>query len=312
MTTFDPQEESVADYPPERCVDIVRDAAGTDVDIEILGVDSWHMSAQVASAMRDGRIFLVGDSAHRFPPTGGLGLNTGVADAHNLCWKLGAVDDGWASAELLDTYEIERKPIAEVNCEQSTTNAFKMVTLADALDLRGSSTTERMLTSLHDPEQETAIAAAVADQATHFDMIGLQLGYVYAEGAVSRTGEPPPPISNPSVFEPRGEVGARLPHAWTDDDRSTLDLVASDGFTLISFGDHQRWRELADAIATPITVVAVGHDVSVTDDWRQRCGLGASGVMLVRPDQHIAWRSDTIDHDSDSSLGAALTTIVGS
>ena len=102
------------------------------VPFEVLAVAPWHMSAQIAERYRDGRIFLVGDAAHRFPPTGGLGLNTGVADVHNLVWKLAAARDGRLPADALDTYEAERRPVAQFNCDQSLHNAMKMIVKAPA------------------------------------------------------------------------------------------------------------------------------------------------------------------------------------
>ena len=312
MVAFDPNEETVEDYGPARCAQIVRDAAGhLDSDIEILGAGSWHMSAQVAERMRDGRIFLVGDAAHRFPPTGGLGLNTGVADAHGLAWKLDAVDDGWADEVILDTYQTERHPVAGLNCAQSTTNAFKMVTLIEALGLTSSPTTERMLETIADPTRAEQIAAAVADQATHFDMIGLQLGYVYDDGALARVGEPPPPLQDPSRFEPDATVGARLPHAWTDDGRSTLDLVEPGGLTLISLDAHDAWADALAAITVPVTHVTIGGSTRIGDDWRELCRLGPTGALLVRPDHHVAWRADSAAPRFTNALAAAIDCIVG-
>ncbi len=177
MTSFDPVDESVDDYDTDRCRSIVQAAIGDQpVEMEIASVGSWHMSAQVSASMRADRIFLVGDAAHRFPPTGGLGLNTGVADAHGLVWKLRAVNAGWADPSILDTYEQERRPVAGVNCEQSASNAFKMVTLFEALGITTNPTSEAVLERLADPDHQGDIAAAVDEQATHFDMIGLQLG----------------------------------------------------------------------------------------------------------------------------------------
>lgn len=316
MTSFDPTEESVEDYSPDRCADLVRAAAGDQtIDLEVLGVGSWHMSAQVASRMRDGRVFLVGDAAHRFPPTGGLGLNTGVADAHGLVWKLLAVEDGWADPSILDTYEAERQPVAGLNCEQSTTNAFKILSLIESLGLTVSPTTERLHATLADPGAAEQIAAAVADQTTHFDMIGLQLGHVYAEGALARDDAPPPPLEDPSRFEPDACIGSRLPHGWLDDGRSTLDLISADGLTLLTVGPSDAWSTALDRIteAVPIHLVTLGDGRSdlVDDGWRSRCRLADGGALLVRPDQHIAWRTEHTEPASVDGLANALTRILG-
>jgi 2,4-dichlorophenol 6-monooxygenase len=324
MAAFDPEAESVDDYDVARCAAMVRAAIGDpETTIDVLGVGSWHMSAQVAERMQHDRIFLIGDAAHRFPPTGGLGLNTGVADAHNLVWKLSAVEGGWAGSSLLGSYEVERLPVAAVNCEQSTTNAFKMVTLIDALGVTGSSTTDDLLATLADPANRASIDAAVAEQATHFDMLGLQLGYVYTEGALARDDDPPPPVENPSLFDPDAAVGARLPHAWTTDGRSTLDLIGTDGLTLLSFGAHDVWAQALSGIDIPISLVRVDTGSERSSDWatsiadgaawRARCRIGATGTLLVRPDQHIAWRGrsvDNADHSPDDGLVAAVRRVV--
>jgi len=308
MTSFDPEVETADDYGPDRCVDLVRAAVGEDgLEIEFLAAGSWHMSAQVAERMRADRIFLIGDAAHRFPPTGGLGLNTGVADAHDLVWKLLAVEDGWADESILATYESERLPVAVVNCEQSTTNAFKLAILLDALGVSADPTTEGLLATLADPANAASIAAAVDDQATHFDMLGLQLGYEYVDGALVREGVPSAPIDDPSALVAAATVGARLPHAWLDDGRSTLDLIAADGLTLLSVGAHDHWAAELAGVAAPVRHLRLGVDVGAVELWRRQCGLAAEGALLVRPDQHIAWRADS----PGSGLAAGVRQVLG-
>ena len=162
MRGFDPAVEDAATFTADRCERLVRDAlAAPDVPIEILTVSLWHMTAQVATRYRDGRVFLVGDAAHRYPPTGGLGLNSGVGDAHNLAWKLAAVARGAADDALLDSYEAERRPVAQRNADVSLVNAMQLIEVPVAIAEGGD------------------VAAAIAHQATHFDMLGLQLGYRY-------------------------------------------------------------------------------------------------------------------------------------
>ena len=305
MQAMDPSDESVEDYTDERCLAVVRNAAGRDIEAEILGRGAWWMSAQTAESMGEGRIWLAGDAAHRFPPTGGLGLNSGVADVQALLWRVAAVREGWAAPALLDTYGAERLPVARVNADQSLTNALKMVHLAEALGTDVEPTSERLHASLADPAKAEEIDAAVQLQAGHFDLFGLQLGYVYADGALVPEGDPEP--IDPHDYTPTGRAGARLPHAWLDEvgGASTLDLVDRSHPTLFTVGDHEAWASAIEEWPY-VEHLRVGVDTSPLDRWREVCGVEPTGALLVRPDQHVAWRGSERDE-----LTAAMTAVSG-
>jgi 2-polyprenyl-6-methoxyphenol hydroxylase-like FAD-dependent oxidoreductase len=313
MHAFDPATQSRDSFTDGRCRDIVRAAIGPEAPtFDVKDSSAWTMTAQIADRYRSGRVFLVGDSAHRFPPTGGMGMNTGVQDAHNLCWKLAAVEADWASAALLDTYEVERKPVAQNNTDQSLSNAMKMFDVFTALglspDLEASRANFRA--ALADSSARAALDVAIANQQEHFDMFGLQLGFRYGAGALLPDGVESPRCDNPvRDFVQALRSGARLPHAWVARDGrrvSTLDLVAREGLTLIAGSDAAPWeRASSGQSATPVICVVEGRDFLDSDGgWARVSGIGRSGAVLVRPDQHVAWYAA-----APSALAAALAAV---
>jgi 2,4-dichlorophenol 6-monooxygenase len=314
--------DSLDAYPPERCEALVRRALGPmDVPLSVENVSTWTMTAQVAERYRERRVFLVGDAAHRFPPTGGLGLNTGAQDVHGLAWRLGAVEVGWAPPDLLDSYEAERRPVARNNADQSLRNALKLLQVPRALGTLDERTTARMERALDDPPTRAAVEAAIADQAEHFDMPGLQLGYVYERGALVPEPAAEAPTSrapsNPvREYVPTGRPGARLPHAWVVREGhrlSTLDLIWPAGFTLLTSTAGAGWDAAAAAVAdVPLRHVSIGCDALDPDGrWAERAGIGPDGALLVRPDQHVAWRARCLPEDPAGALHAALAKLLG-
>ena len=315
MHEFDPDRESLDDYNEARCRELVTQAIGQEHPMKIRNRLTWTMSAQTASTVRDHRIFLVGDAAHRFPPTGGLGLNTGIQDIHALAWRLNAIEKGWANASLLESYAFERVPVAQNNAEQSLRNAGKLLAIPAALGTLEEASTTRMQATLDSPEGRTRVEESIADQAEHFDMLGLQLGYVYTSQAILSDTKPTPTVDNPvREYAPSGQPGARLPHTWVrrgNEKISSLDLIRPNGFTLLAWGDPAGWPEAVSACADwPIELVKIEADEEEEKGaWSRACGLESGGAILVRPDQHVAWRSPSKPEDPSSSLMRVLNTI---
>ena len=297
MHPWDPEARPVDTLTAEYGAALVRAALDApDVPFEVLKVGTWHMSAQIAERYRSGRCFLVGDAAHRFPPTGGLGLNTGVADVHNLTWKLAAVEAGRLDPSLLHTYEAERRPVAQFNCDQSMHNAFKMIEIPMSLGVTNdvNESTAAMHATLADAAGRAAVQAAIANQAIHFDLLGLQLGHSYEGPLVVADGTDAPVLDEPARdYVPSTRPGGRLPHVWLGDGRSTLDLVDARVPTVLL-----RDGALAGDIGTPCAIVWCAADV-----WDTGLGLEPDQCLIVRPDQHVAHRGPA------SGAAAALTRL---
>lgn len=291
---------------------LLRNAIGLDsigpegTAVTVHGSRTWSMNSTMALNWSDasGRVFVIGDSAHSFAPTGGFGMNTGIQDAHNLAWKLAAVVHGWATPALLDSYEAERRPVAEFNARQSAHNARQMWALLSAV----APTTDNLL-------QRNAIGTkAVADFAAarpHFDFSGQALGFRYGARPV---------VEDVVDYCPEVLPGARAPHFWLEGAGgrvSTLDLTAA-GFGL--FTGITAAAEWAEAVGYaqilgrfPLTHYAVrsGSGSGPVLGDRAAAMLGAYGItgraaVLVRPDGHTC--ATLPGADPHRELIAALTT----
>lgn len=363
MTPYFPPHESPADFSMARCERLLRAALGDcHMPLRITSLSNWTMQAHIAASYRKQRIFLVGDAAHRFPPTGGLGLNTGAADAHNLAWKLACVIRGRAGSGLLDTYGDERKPVAEANSRVSVANHWKMreVTTALGLDegklpalarLRASaparalpaalrSAVKRMLVAPVDARTrrvqraatprfaaiQRSVQQAAEAQMEHFNTLGLDLGYVYSGSAACDSGATPPgaPMAVSSVREVAQSFtpGARLPHFRLLEapgaPATSHDWVGNRHFLLAGFGRHGKACAGLAAHASqrlgglPVHGVDIGAAIHGADEqqllpWNH--GL-PDGVILVRPDGHIAWRHASATDVQPEDVIAALCRVL--
>ncbi len=260
-----------ADVSEEQCVEYVREALGAPaLAIEIENVQQWNACADWAERFQDGRVFLAGDAAHNMPPTGGFGGNAGVADAHNLAWKLALVLDGRAGPGLLETYDAERRPVAELTVEQAYT---------------------RYVVRL-DPELGTDdIQPFVPDPP-------IELGHRYHSSAVVAESDDDGAIhENP--HEPSGRPGTRAPHVALDGG-STLDLFGQD-FVALSASDD--WCRAAKAASID------AHRIE-SSGFEDAYGVGAEGAVLVRPDGFIAWRAREARQGGERELAAALAQVL--
>ena len=297
---YDPNQVSVESFSVEKCSELVAGAIGdSSVEITIRGANPWVMTAQVASRYRVGSIFLAGDAAHRFPPTGGLGLNTGIADAQNLAWKLGAVWKGYEGEGLLDSYEAERRPVAVVNSNQSLVNAERLIPLFELVGVGGSD--QRPFEErLADPAFREAVHRSIESQREHFDSLALQLGYIY--------GEPDSVPKDVSAYVPVFRRGARMPHSWirrSGETVSTIDLLSDTAFTLFVSEGDQEWTAAAETLKFPVQVCRLGVDfVDEEGTWAKQSGLAQGGVLFVRPDGHIALRA----HDAQNYKASLIET----
>ena len=273
-------------FSTEQTVALIRTALGPgarDVPLDLIAVTPWTVYAQVANSFQIGNTFLVGDAAHRFPPTGGLGLNTGIQDAHNLAWKLAAVINGWAPASFLGTYESERQPVGRRNAEQSLEN----LQATDALDiLAEASHADDVAAFTADPAHYAQIAGAVEHQRAHFDSVALQLGYSYDDWAE--------PITDVTDFLPRAVPGRRLPHGWLEINgirTAVIDLISHHGFTVLLLNTDI--EEPAIAVDAPVSVVRVDQRAPDVAHWMSSVDLRAASALLSRPDGHILAVAET-------------------
>lgn len=263
-----------------------------NLDIRIINQAIWRLTRRIAARFREGPVFLAGDAAHRFPPTGGLGLNSGIEDVHNLAWKLAFVLQGKAPARLLDSYDTERRPIANANADMALVNMARFQKFAEAA-VSGN---------------QDRLDFWLKDMANHTNSIGHNLGFAYKEGALIPDGSTPPPPT-PRTYTPTDRPGARFPHLWLDPQRtrSSLDLFDRD-FVLVVGEPGGAWASAAAEVSRqrglPIGVHPVGEPARGID-------MGPRGAALVRPDGVTAWRSAWLEQDPVAVLAGAVDAILG-
>src|SRR5215212_6750113 len=294
-TGFSPQYgESLADFPEERVIDLIREAAGLPdaaislrpqipgTDLKMLG---FAIGAQIARQYRDGRVFLVGDAAHIVPPTGGLGANTGIQDAHNLAWKLAAAVKGNAEPALLDTYHDERRPVG-------------LLTMEQALARWGSRVGE----------------GAGEETVPLMDYAAVAFGYRYQSAAV--LGAPADARPASPIPELTGQPGTRAPHIWLARDGqqlATIDLFGR-GYVLLTGSEGAAWVDAVRSFNhTRVEAYRIGGDGDFAEAegrWAEAYGVTDSGAVLVRPDGFVAWQRAGVAGYPERELSTALSSLL--
>ncbi len=279
----------VWDLSEERCLDLVRSGLGVDVPVTIESIQRWECVADVADRFRERRVFLAGDAAHVMPPYGGFGGNTGIHDAHNLTWKLALVLKGIAGEALLDSYELERRPVAVLTAEQAYTRY--VVRGAHYLAPKG-------------------VTPFVND-------LNIDLGYRYRSTAVISDSDDDGAIHG-DPRESRARPGTRAPHIYLEQDgvrASTLDICGRD-FVLFAGADGSEWmkaaRKTAATIGIKLDAYQVGEGGLGDPDSRFETayGISSTGAVLVRPDYMVGWRATSVDADPEGTLTRSLKSLL--
>jgi 2,4-dichlorophenol 6-monooxygenase len=297
----------------------------------VFHISKWNMEGLIADRFRVGRVFMMGDAVKRHPPTGGLGMNSGVHEAYNLCWKLKAVLDGVAGQGLLDTYERERRPVALKNVESAINNAQHHFLIDQAFGLTPTDDPEvnwvrieRLWASGADADElRKRVAEAISKQRIGFRHHNIEVGAVYKEGAIVSDGSPDPIfLDSVMIYQPSTRPGHPLPHAMIESVGSPFPIgqLTKGGlsFALIAGEEGDAWVDAARAVSKEfgISVEAVriglysGDYRDTRGAWLKQREIGRDGAVLVRPDRYVAFRAAHMTDEPQQTLRTALLSIL--
>jgi putative polyketide hydroxylase len=317
--------------------DWIRREVGLPADfpIEIKSISPWDAGARMIDKFRDGRVLFAGDAARTIPPAGALGMNTGLIDANNACWRIAMAVKGFASDRFLDDFATERQGHSETIVAASLENMRgaiangpsqgegglpsggpgKSISNAPAFDFRSGPAPGGRPPSCPPPEGGPPRGAPPAQRS----QMGLYLGFMYQSGSVIPDGSTPPLLNDPkNEYVPHATPGARAPHIWIDPryQHSVLDLFGS-GFVLLA-ASCNGWAIAAEKIGFETTFPLRMFDLQkecrtpeIWAGWKTLYGVGDEGAVLVRPDGMIAWRSKDGADDAHAALLGVFDQIMG-
>lgn len=311
---------------------VVQKVMGTNsIPIKIDAMSTWTINQQYASRNTEGRVFCMGDAVHRHTPMAGLGLNTSIQDAYNLCWKMAMVIKGQAGPALLETYDAERSPIAKEVVDHAYMCLSKLPPIFMALGLKPAPSQKDMDTALANlrvrsadgAERRTQLRAALNGTLAGFGgALGLELNQRYASSAVAPDGTDGPHFERDRVFHYQASTrpGAHLPHVWVTRDQrrvSSLDLCGKGHFTLLTGLSGAAWAETAAEAAKALDIDIVVHVigpgqqyVDTYGDFAAMSEVAEDGALLIRPDMMVGWRAADGSQAQRDGLLPALRTIL--
>jgi 2,4-dichlorophenol 6-monooxygenase len=317
----------------EFAISVCRRLFGDDsIPIEVKSTSTWTVNNMYATHMQKDRVFIMGDAAHRHPPSNGLGSNTSIQDAFNLAWKLALVLKSKANPKLLDTYSQERAPIAKQIVTRANKSIGEFGPIFQALGMDGGvdhAKIQRNMDARCDigekaETQRESLRQAIAFKKYEFDCHGVEMNQRYTSSAVVADGMKAPgdSIDMELHYVPTTSPGARLPHVWVFDkhgqQHSTLDITGHGTFTLITGIGGEAWVAAAQKYAKSHAINVNTHVIGPrrdyedhTGDWARAREIGDSGCLLVRPDQHVAFRAMKASAHAEKDLTSAFNSILG-
>ena len=312
--------------------EVARQLVGDpELEIELLSANTWTVNDAYAEQLSKGRVFIMGDAAHRHPPSNGLGSNTSIQDSFNLCWKLAAVLKGQAGRALLDSYTAERAPVAKQIVTRANQSIGEFGPIFEALGMTGGTDYEKIRANMdarcgstsEAEAQRRALEAAISFKKYEFDAHGVEMNQRYRSEAIvaDRQMEPDFALDAELHYQPTTWPGARIPHSWLFDAQgarhSTLDLTGHGQFTLLTGLGGEQWCMAAEAVGAALGLDIACHVIGPrqsyvdhTGDWARTREVGDTGCLLVRPDHHVCWRQDTLADDPQAELTRVLSAIL--
>ncbi len=277
------------------------------VEVEIVRTSIWYVNQAYATSYSKGRVFCAGDAVHRHPPSSGLGMNTCVQDAFNLAWKLAYVIKGYAGDRLLDSYSLERAPVGKQVVQRANQSRLDYAPLNACFRVAGADNPVAAgIARFRDPGPDGVAARKAVEDAldlkqTEFNAQGTEMNQRYDSAAVIADADSQPEKwqRDPQLHvQPTTRPGAKIPHVWLVDHKglrvSTLDVTGRGAFSLVTGLAGGHWVDAATALDLPFLKIVVTGRADAQDlycDWQRIREIDEAGVLLVRPDGHIAWRS---------------------